>query len=37
LNENIRGETSGKEMPQSAQANLSEKTMGSVRLAELLV
>src|SRR5262245_16112609 len=30
LNENIRGETSGKEMPQSAQARRSEKTMGSV-------
>src|SRR4030095_3014707 len=33
LNENIRGETSGKEMPQSAQASLSEKTMGSARSA----
>src|SRR4029453_1780668 len=30
LNENIRGETSGKEMPQSAQASRSEKTMGSL-------
>ena len=29
LNENMRGETSGKEMPHSAQANRSEKTMGS--------
>src|SRR5438309_484636 len=29
LNENMRGDTSGKEMPQSAQARRSEKTMGS--------
>jgi hypothetical protein len=29
LNENIRGETSGKEMPHSAQARRSEKTSGS--------
>ncbi len=38
LKENIRGETSGKEMPQSAHASRSEKTMGSavIGVVELL-